>query len=117
MYEGHDPEAKKTKHMACVTCMDAAIGQILDELREHDLEQNTLVLFFSDNGGSGIADNGPLRGRKAQMWEGGLRVPCIARYPGKLPEGTVNDSFLTALEVLPTIAAVSGADLPRGRGL
>jgi len=93
--------------------MDDAIGKILDELDRLGVADNTLVVFFSDNGGSNrVADNTPLRGHKAQMWEGGLRVPFIARWPGRLPKGKVIDEFLTSLEVFPTFTNVAGGELP-----
>ena len=98
--------------MAMVTRMDDAIGELMGALRELKLEENTLVLFHSDNGGGGPADNRPLRGRKAQMWEGGLRVPAIVRWPGKLSAGKVCDEFLTTLEVFPTLVAAAGTQPP-----
>jgi len=72
------------------------------------------VFFFSDNGGSGLANNDPLRGQKGNMFEGGLRVPCIIRYPGHIPAGSVNDAFLTTLELMPTLANLAGVDTPEG---
>ena len=111
-YPRHDPEQRRTKYMGMVTSLDDAVGEVLDTLRELELEEKTLVIFHSDNGGGGQADNGPLKGRKAQMWEGGLRVPAIVRWPGKLPAGSVCDEFLTTLEVLPTLLAAAGAMPP-----
>jgi arylsulfatase A-like enzyme len=87
---------------------------MLDVLRERGVERETLVLFHSDNGGSGPADNTPLRGAKTQMFEGGLRVPLLARWPGNLPAGQVTDEFLTTLEVLPTFVAAAGSRPPKG---
>jgi len=103
---------RRAGYMAAVTCMDAAIGEMLDLLDEFELADDTLVIFFSDNGGSGLADNGPLRGGKSRMFEGGLRVPCLVRFPGRIPPGTVCDEFLTALEVFPTIVAAAGTKPP-----
>lgn len=111
-YPNHDPKANRTRYMACVTNMDAAIGELLAVLEEYNLQNDTLVVFFSDNGGSGIADNTPLRGRKGQLLEGGIRVPCIARWSGKIPAGTVSSEFLTSLEVFPTFAKAAGAKVP-----
>jgi arylsulfatase A-like enzyme len=105
---------KKTEYMACVTCMDAAIGSILTTLRELGLENDTLVIFSSDNGGAGGADNTPLRGSKNQMFEGGLRVPLVARWPGRIPPGKVLGDFLTSLEYFPTVLAATGAAPPPG---
>ncbi len=94
---------------AAVTCMDAAIGEILAALETSGRAQNTLILFLSDNGGSGNGGNAPLKGSKGTMWEGGLRVPFIAWWPGHLPPGKVTDAFLTSLEFMPTLAALAGA--------
>jgi arylsulfatase A-like enzyme len=111
-YPQHDPKLNRTKYMAMVTRMDDAIGELLDTLRELKLEDNTLVIFHSDNGGGGPADNGPLRGKKASMWEGGLRVPAIVRWPGRLPAGRICDEFLTTLEIFPTLVAAADAQPP-----
>ena len=107
-------ETKRRDYRAAVTCMDAAIGDILKRLDQQKKAHNTLVIFMSDNGGGGPADNRPLRGKKGQMWEGGLRVPCIIRWPAALPSGKTCDAFLSSLEIFPTIAAATGADLPEG---
>jgi arylsulfatase A-like enzyme len=113
-YPSMDPKAKLTSYYAAVTCMDAAIGDLMKTLRETGQDKNTLVIFMSDNGGSGNGGNAPLKGQKGTMWEGGLRVPFIAWWPGKLPAGVVTDEFLTSLELMPTIAAVTGAKTPPG---
>ena len=109
---GDLPPTKKQRYMAGVTAMDDAIGRILEEIDKRGVADNTLVVFFSDNGGSGVADNTPLRGRKGQMFEGGLRVPFLARWPGRLPAGEVSDAFLSSLEIFPTFTAVAGGTLP-----
>ena len=109
--------ARRLEFVGSVTAMDAAIGRLLDLLDEYGIADNTIVLFFSDNGGGGSADNAPLRGRKGQMFEGGLRVPCIVRWPGKIPAGTASDEFLTSLEVVPTLCAATGAAPPEGVAL
>ena len=100
------------RYYGAVTCLDEAIGDLLSVLRELALEQDTLVMFLSDNGGSGNGGNAPLRGQKGTMLEGGLRVPFVAKWPGHLPAGKVTGEFLTALELLPTVAAAAGAKLP-----
>jgi arylsulfatase A-like enzyme len=105
---------KLARYYGAVTCMDAAIGEILAQIKARGEEQNTLVIFISDNGGSGNGGNEPLRGQKSTMWEGGLSVPMIARWPGKLPAGKVTGEFLTSLEFFPTFAAASGAKPPAG---
>ncbi|WP_233215102.1 sulfatase family protein [Rhodopirellula bahusiensis] len=109
------PQARRRDYRAAVTCMDAAIGEMLDRLEAKQMLDDTIVVFFSDNGGSGGADNSPLRGHKAQTWEGGIRVPCIVRWPaGKIPAGAVNDEFLTSLELLPSFAGAAGVAPPPG---
>lgn len=105
-------EFRRKHYLASISCMDDAIGRVLNRLDEHGLTQRTLVLFFSDNGGGGGADNGPLRGGKSWMFEGGIRVPCLVRYPGVIPAGAVNDEFLTSLDVLPTILKLGGITPP-----
>jgi arylsulfatase A-like enzyme len=105
------PENLK-RYYAAVTCMDDAIGEIMTLLRESKQDENTLVIFQSDNGGSGNGGNAPLRGAKSTLWEGGLRIPFVARWPGKIPAGRVSDEFLTTLELMPTLAAAAAAPLP-----
>ena len=94
--------------------LDDSTGRILDKLRALGLAENTLVLFTSDNGPErntpGTA--APLRGTKHTVYEGGLRVPCIAWWPGHVPAGRVCREFLTTLEIFPTLAGLTGADLP-----
>ncbi len=99
---------------AWTTHLDDAVGAVLAEIKAMGQENNTLVIFTSDNGGTGPAFNGPLRGKKAQMYEGGLRVPMIARWPGRIAKGTVNRDFASSLEFFPTFLAIAGADAPRG---
>jgi len=94
--------------------MDAAIGEVLDLLDEYRLAENTIVIFFSDNGGSGGADNSPLRGGKSRMFEGGTRVCCLVRYPRRIQAGTTNGEFLTSLEVFPTLLNLAGVAPPEG---
>ena len=100
---------RKVEFAALVTQMDDAIGEMMERLRDLGLDDNTLLVFLSDNGGDAAGSNGPLRGNKAQMWEGGLRVPMMARWPGRIPAGTVNRQFATTLEFFPTFLAAAGA--------
>jgi arylsulfatase A-like enzyme len=114
-YPDRDPESRDTKYAAMISAMDEAIGEIFATLAELGLERDTLVLFHSDNGRTGARiDDLRLRGGKASVFEGGLRVPLLARWPGKLPAGRTTSEFLTALEILPTLAAAGGALLPTG---
>lgn len=105
--------ARQRDYRATVTCMDESIGKLLERLEQKRILDNTIVIFFSDNGGSGGADNSPLRGHKGQTWEGGIRVPCLVRWPaGDVPAGKVCDQFLSSLELLPSLTAATGASLP-----
>jgi len=107
-------DEKLARYCAALTRMDTVIGEVLAALDETGQAENTIILFFSDNGGSGNGGNAPLRGAKSTMWEGGLRVPFLMRWPGRLPAGTVNEGFLTSLEILPTLLAATGTPAPEG---
>lgn len=112
MYRGKVKDERLAKYYGAVTCMDAAIGDIIAHLKQNRRDDNTVLMFLSDNGGSGNGGNAPLKAGKSTMWEGGLRVPFIAWWPGHVPAGKVTDEFLTSLELLPTLAAVAGTTLP-----
>ncbi len=103
-------------YAAVVDAMDQAIGRVLDTLDEQGIADNTIVLFFSDNGGAayatGGADNVPLRGGKGDTFEGGIRVVSVMRYPEKIEAGTRFDSIMSAMDVFPTVTAAAG--VPRG---
>ncbi|MEM9478671.1 MAG: sulfatase-like hydrolase/transferase [Verrucomicrobiota bacterium] len=106
-------EARQRDFRASVTCMDASIGRVLEKIESTGSLDNTIIIFFSDNGGGGGSDNSPLRGKKGHLWEGGVRVPCLIRWPsGKVPAGSVNDQFLTSLELLPSMLAAAKIDPP-----
>ncbi len=92
--------------------VDWSVGQVLDTLRAAKLDTKTFVLFTSDNGGTTRSDNTPLRGNKGSTWEGGMRVPTIAWFPGKIPSGTGTDEVTSMMDLLPTVAAMTDAKLP-----
>jgi arylsulfatase A-like enzyme len=95
--------------------MDQAIGRVLETLDDEGLADNTLVLFFSDNGGAaysvGGADNAPLRGGKGDTFEGGIRVVSLMRWPGRIPPGSRMDQIMTVMDVFPTLADASGVPM------
>ncbi|MBG89019.1 MAG: N-acetylgalactosamine-6-sulfatase [Verrucomicrobiales bacterium] len=105
-------EKRVRDYMASVTCMDESIGRVLNFLDEKKIADNTMVIFFSDNGGGGGSDNRPLKGGKSRMWEGGIRVCSVMRWPGRIPAGKVNHEFLTSLEIFPTLAKLAKAKVP-----
>jgi N-acetylgalactosamine-6-sulfatase len=97
-----------------VTCMDAGVGRIVDRLRELGIDDDTLVLFTSDNGPSYQGSPGPWTGAKGDLHEGGIRVPMIARWPGRITPGTVAHEPGHTNDLLPTFADAAGAALPDG---
>ncbi|MDA1258313.1 MAG: sulfatase [Chloroflexi bacterium] len=101
---------------ACVGGVDWVTEVLMDELKRQDLDENTLVIFTSDNG-SRMQDqggsNGALRGIKGTTWEGGQRVPCIVRWPGRIPAGEVRSDIASSIDFLPTITGIAGANIPR----
>jgi arylsulfatase A-like enzyme len=101
---------------AMIDALDQAIGRILDALDDEGIAENTIVLFFSDNGGSSAngSSNAPLRGWKATTYEGGIRVLSLIRWPARLAAGQVNEQMMTVTDVFPTLAAAAGVT-PRGR--
>lgn len=92
--------------------LDWSVGEVLACLKRNGLEKNTLVLFSSDNGPWFQGSPGKLRGRKGQTYEGGVRVPFLARWPGRIPAGRVVDAIGSTMDLMPTLARLSGATLP-----
>jgi arylsulfatase A len=95
--------------------MDWSVGEVLNALRNGGLAEKTLVLFTSDNGGTDRAVNYPLRGHKGTTWEGGMRVPTIAWWPGRISAGTSNDAICGMFDLLPTLASLAGVRIPADR--
>jgi arylsulfatase A-like enzyme len=98
---------------AMLASLDDSVGAILQSLRTADLERDTLVVFLSDNGGPTrelTSRNGPLRGEKGSLYEGGLRVPFVIRWPGGLPAGRVMDRPVISLDVAATVTAAAGLE-------
>lgn len=111
-----DISPQRAKYIALVEHMDAGIGRVLDTLEDTDQLSNTLVIYTSDNGGAVNvgAHNGPLRGQKGQMYEGGIRVPTCAMWPGYIQNGYVTDQVALLMDLFPTICEVAGASIPEG---
>lgn len=103
---------------AAVECIDWAASVLLDEIKVLGLDENTLIVFTSDNGSRGKDEGGsnaPLRGGKGTTWEGGQRLPCIMRWPGKIPAATECNGMALSMDFLPTFAELAGCDLPDDR--
>lgn len=104
--------------------LDFHLGQVIEALEENGLAENTIVIFTSDNGPEDIAyerirkhghqSSGSLRGMKRDIWEGGHRVPFVVRWPGKIAGGGVNNGLTSQVDIMATLAAITGSDLPKG---
>jgi len=92
--------------------IDWSVGQVLGALKSHGLDRNTLVIFSSDNGPWYQGSPGRLRGRKGSTYEGGVREPFIARFPGRIPSGRVSRAVASTMDILPTLAGLCGAPRP-----
>jgi arylsulfatase A-like enzyme len=95
--------------------LDWSVGRVLAAVRELGLEARTLVLFTSDNGAGFDGSNGPLRGYKGTTLEGGVRVPTLAWWPGRIPAGTSSDAMAGMIDLLPTLVRLAGGELPADR--
>jgi arylsulfatase A-like enzyme len=106
----HIPDAKRRVFAAMVETMDRAIGTVLRTLEQEGMARDTLIVFLSDNGGpiNAGARNDPLRAGKATVFEGGIRVPALMWWPGRLPAGRVSDQVMTVQDVLHTLASAAG---------
>lgn len=115
---GSQPEAHAA-FAAMVTQLDDYVGEVLAKLKELNIDKNTIVIFSSDNGPHLEAgadpdyfnSNGPLRGYKRDLYEGGIRVPMIVRWPGKIKAGSVSDHISAFWDVMPTLAEITGVSL------
>lgn len=112
------PEKAK-KYAAMMRMLDRDVGRIIDLIDELELGENTLIIFTSDNGGhdavwEGFKTSGPLRGYKRDLYEGGIRVPFLARWPGKIPKGRTSDEVVAHMDMMPTLAELAGGKTPDG---
>lgn len=104
----NEPDEKRRLNKAMLDSMDQNIGKVLAVLKRNSLEENTLVVFLSDNGGHEASPNKPLRGKKGTYWEGGLRVPFAMQWKGRLPAGAIYRHPVISLDILPTFLAAAG---------
>lgn len=110
-------KSKNGKWGDAVEEIDWSTGEVLNKLAQLGIDDRTLVLFTSDNGGpvQHGSHNEPLRGGKGTTWEGGHRVCFVARWPGRIPAGTTSDELAISVDILPTLAGLAGASAPRDR--
>ena len=96
--------------------LDRSVGRVMDKLEEEGLADNTIIVFSSDNGGAGYIGvdniNAPYRGWKLTMFEGGIRAPMFVKWPARIAAGTEIDTPVAHIDVMPTLTAAAGADLP-----
>ena len=95
-----------------IECIDWSVGQILQAVKDAGGDKKTLVVYTSDNGPA-AGSAGPLKGKKGSTWEGGMREPCLMRWPGTIPAGSVCTELATIMDMLPTAAALAGATVPK----
>ena len=112
--EGFRGKSRNGDYGDWVEEVDWSVGKVLEALRKNGLEQNTLVIFTSDNGATKSGSNAPLRGFKGTTWEGGMRVPAIASWPGKIPPASTSSAVAGLIDLLPTFAALAGGK-PSGK--
>ncbi|MBJ2172858.1 sulfatase-like hydrolase/transferase [Aureibaculum sp. A20] len=100
-------------YLANLNCLDDNIGRVLDVLTSENLDDNTIIIYVSDNGGTPLngANNAPLTAGKYSIWEGGIRVPMAIRWPGKIAGGRVENNYVSALDIMPTLLEASGVQL------
>jgi arylsulfatase A-like enzyme len=116
-------KSRNGRYGAAVAAVDWSTGVLMAELKRLGIEDNTIVILTSDNGSRARDEggsNGPLRGNKGQTWEGGIRVPCIVKWPAQVPAGTVSAELVTAMDFYPTLASLAGHEvstLPKHDGI
>jgi arylsulfatase A-like enzyme len=97
--------------------LDARVADVLAQIDRMGAAGNTLVMFLSDNGADANGRNDPYRGRKSSLWEGGIRVPCLMRWPGVLAAGKTIEQVSLTMDILPTVLAATRAQTRTGRKL
>ncbi|MGM0489318.1 MAG: arylsulfatase B [Planctomycetota bacterium] len=105
------------KREAAIKCLDDAVGRIVGAIEQYDFADNTLIIFTNDNGGLKPRYNKPYRGTKNTNYEGGVRVPCLMRFDGKLEPGSVNDAIMHVTDLMPTFSTLAGAGMEQDRPL
>jgi arylsulfatase A-like enzyme len=104
--------ATRADYVAVMERVDRGVGEILEALRSRGLAQHTIVIFTNDNGGVGLSHGGPLFHRKFSAWEGGIRVPALIRWPGRIPAGTVSTQVGITMDLTASILAATATPVP-----
>lgn len=114
--DGVFDERVAAEYVAMIDFLDQSVGEVMDKLEALGLEKDTILIFMSDNGGlTRVWRNDPLRGGKGQLYEGGIRVPLIARWPGKIDAGTVCTTPVHVVDFFPTFIDIAGGNTPDGQ--
>ena len=113
---GEDASHRLKVYAGMLRALDRSVGRVMDKLEEEGLADNTIIVFSSDNGGAGYIGvpglNAPYRGWKLTMFEGGIKAPMFVKWPAQIPAGTVIDTPVAHIDVMPTLTAAAGAELP-----
>ena len=112
-----DPTSTRADYVAMLERVDQGVGRILEALDELGLRENTIVIFTNDNGGEWLSRNTPLFHHKGTVWEGGIRVPAIIRWPGRIPTGSVSGQVGITMDLTASILAATGTPIPSDAGL
>jgi len=104
----------RSEYVGMTESMDEAVGRVLAALKRNGLEENTLVIFTNDNGGERLSDSGPLFHVKGALFEGGIRVPALARWPGRIPGGTTTRQVCATMDFTASLLSAAGAQPPDG---
>lgn len=112
-------DKRRKTYAAMVSAVDDGVGKVLAALENHGIDENTIVVFLSDNGGASnnASDNGPFKGRKGDLFEGGIRVPFAMRWKGTIPEGQTYEKAISSLDILATIADITDVEINKDRPL
>lgn len=115
----HESEHKDNPYLAAMLeRIDNGVGNVMETLKRNNLDENTIFVFFSDNGGaSNVGNNGPLKSGKSWLYEGGIREPLIIRWPGNIKAGSVNHTPVSSVDFYPTFASAAGAKLKGNEAL
>ena len=111
------PNVRLPAYYGSIENMDEAVGRLLKKLEAMGVSGETVIIFTSDNGSYMAGSNGPLTGRKTQLWEGGIREPAIIRWPGRIQPGSITEVPAGIVDLLPTVCEIAGVPVPKDRTL